>query len=337
MPLLERLQSLFVAAAALVGLTVGLLLPIGPTAGHLVLPALLVMLTAVFAQMNADHVGEVRDAKPLVAASLVLNFVFTPALAWALGAGLLGDAPDLRIGLLLLLVTPCTDWYLVFTAMARGHTGIAAALLPVNLILQLVLLPVYVLLLGGEAAMVDAGTLAESVLLVLIAPLVLALALRRFSARAKGTAWRERYILAPAGKLVLPLLYIAVFCMFAWQSRTVVNHATELLALLPPLAIFFITLPVISVALSRLLHLPASQKVTLTMVATARNSPIALAIAVAAFPDRPLIAVALVVGPLLELPILAVLAQLVRAPSTQPGTKPPPVEPSDAHNSAHSE
>ena len=65
--------------------------------------------------------------------------------------------------------------------------------------------------------------------------------------------------------------------------------------------------------------------------------PIALAIAVAAFPDRPLIAVALVVGPLLELPILAALAQLVRAPSTQPGTKPPPVEPSDAHNSAHSE
>ena len=78
MPLLERRQSLFVAAAALAGLAAGLLLPIGPAAEHLVLPALLVMLAAVFVQMNASHVGEVRNAKALVVASLVLNFVFGP-------------------------------------------------------------------------------------------------------------------------------------------------------------------------------------------------------------------------------------------------------------------
>lgn len=68
-------------------------------------------------------------------------------------------------------------------------------------------------------------------------------------------------------------------------------------------------------AVAKVLKLPADQRVTLTMVTTARNSPIALAIAVAAFPDRPLIAVALVVGPLLELPILSLLAQVVRAPA----------------------
>ncbi len=313
MSLAERLQSLFVGLAALVGLAAGLLLPIGPAAEHVVLPTLLVMLTAVFVQMDAAHVGEVRGAKPLVATSLLLNFAFTPALAWALGAGLLGGEPDLRIGLLLLLVTPCTDWYLVFTAMARGHTGIAAALLPINLVLQLVLLPVYVLLLGGRAVMVDAATLAESVLFVLVAPLALALVLRWASARLKGAAWRKRRITGPAGRLVLPLLYVAVFAMFAWQARTVLAHGSGLLALLVPLAVFFATLPLIATGLSHLLGLSTSQRVTLTMTATARNSPIALAIAVAAFPDRPLIAVALVVGPLVELPALALLAQLVRA------------------------
>ncbi|GAB3700943.1 arsenic resistance protein [Nocardiopsis oceani] len=315
MSLAERLQSLFVALAAVAGLGAGLLLPIGPASEHVVLPALLVMLTAVFVQMDAAHVGDVKRAKSLVATSLALNFVFTPALAWALGAGLLGGEPDLRIGLLLLLVTPCTDWYLVFTAMARGHTGIGAALLPVNLILQLVLLPVYVLLLGGQAAMVDGATLVESVLLVLVVPLVLALVLRWASARFKGADWRERYVTGPAGRLVLPLLYAAVFAMFAWQARTVLAHIGDLLALLAPLAVFFVLLPLVSIGLSRLLRLPADQRVTLTMVATARNSPIALAIAVAAFPDRPLIAVALVIGPLLELPVLALLAQLVRVRS----------------------
>lgn len=324
MSLVERLQSLLVAAAALVGLGIGLMLPVGEVAGHLVLPALLLMLAAVFVQMDAAQVGEVRGARKLVVASLVLNFVFTPALAWALGAGLLGQAPDLRIGLLLLLVTPCTDWYLVFTAMARGHTGIAAALLPLNLILQLVLLPVYIMLLGGQAAMAEPAVLVESVLLVLAVPLVLALLTRWITGRIKGADWRDRHVVAGASRIVLPLLCVAVVAMFAWQARTVLDHASELLALLLPLAVFFVALPLIAVVTARMLRLPADQKVTLTMVVTARNSPIALAFAVAAFPDRPLIAVALVVGPLLELPVLALIAQLVRVkPGRTVGSRPP--------------
>ena len=308
MSIAERLQSLLVAAAALAGLGVGLLLPIGAAAEHAVLPALLVMLAAVFVQMDTAQVAQVRRARSVVAASLVLNFVFTPLLAWVLGAGLLGSEPDLRIGLLLLLVTPCTDWYLVFTAMARGHTGTAAALLPVNLVLQLLLLPVYVLLLGGQAAMVDGATLAESVLLVLVLPLALAVAARWVATRYKGADWRDRVVVDPAARVVLPLLYTAVFAMFAWQARTVTEHVLDLLALLVPLAVFFVLAPVVAVTVARLLRLPAEQKVTLVMTTTARNSPIALAIAVAAFPDRPLIAVALVVGPLGELPVLALLA-----------------------------
>lgn len=305
----ERMQSVLVGLAALLGIVVGLGLPqVGALGEHLVLPALLVMLTAIFVQLDVAAVGQVRHAKGLVAASLVLNYLFTPALAWVLGAGLLGDQPDLRIGLLLLLVTPCTDWYLVFTAIARGHTGIAAALLPVNLILQVLLLPVYVLLLGGAAAAVEAGTLAQAVLLVLVVPLLTAVLLRRFAPRS--VAARGQSI---AGVVVVPLLCLAVAAMFAWQAPVVVDHAVELLLLLGPLMIFFMVLPLAAALTAKLLRLPSAQRVTLIMTTTARNSPIALSIAVAAFPDRPLIAVALVIGPLIELPILAVLSHLVRS------------------------
>ncbi|WP_150238767.1 arsenic resistance protein [Nocardiopsis quinghaiensis] len=309
----EKFQSVFVALAALVGLGVGLLWPVGGAAGHLVLPALMLMLTAVFAQVDAGQVRRARSARTVVAASLVLNFVFTPLVAWALGAGLLGGFPDLRIGLLLLLVTPCTDWYLVFTGLARGHMGVAAAVLPVNLVLQLLLLPVYVLLLGGEAARVDTGTLVEAVLLVLVVPLVLAVLLREAARRWRGDAWRDAVLVPWASGAVLPLLYAAVLAMFAWQARTVLAHLGDLVALLPPLAVFFTVAPLVAVLAARLLRLPADQRVTLTMTTVARNSPIALAIAVAAFPGRPLIAVALVAGPLLELPVLALLSQVVRA------------------------
>jgi ACR3 family arsenite transporter len=308
----EKFQSVFVALAALAGLGLGLLWPVGEAAGRLVLPALVLMLTAVFAQVDAGQVRRARSARTVVAASLVLNFVFTPLLAWALGAGLLGGSPDLRIGLLLLLVTPCTDWYLVFTGLARGHMGVAAAVLPVNLVLQLLLLPVYVLLLGGEAAMVGADTLVEAVLLVLVVPLVLAVFLREAARRWRGDTWRDAVLVPRASAAVLPLLYAAVLAMFAWQARTVLAHLDDLVALLPPLAVFFTVAPLVALLVAGLLRLPADQRVTLTMTAVARNSPIALAIAVAAFPGRPLIAVALVAGPLLELPVLALLSQLVR-------------------------
>jgi ACR3 family arsenite efflux pump ArsB len=41
----------------------------------------------------------------------------------------------LWVGFLMLMVTPCTDWYLVFTAVAKGNLALSTALLPVPLVL----------------------------------------------------------------------------------------------------------------------------------------------------------------------------------------------------------
>ena len=186
-----------------------------------------------------------------MAASLVLNYLVTPSARLGPGRRHVGKQPDLRIGLLLLLVTPCTDWYLVFTAIARGHTGMAQALLQVNLILQVLLLPVYVLLLGGEAAAVQGQTLAHAVLLLLAVPLVAALSCCASSPHAQVAAGAQSL----AG-VVVPLLCIAVAAMFAWQAPVVVDHAAELLQLLGPLTIFFVVLPLTATLAAKLLRLP---------------------------------------------------------------------------------
>ncbi|WP_225370106.1 hypothetical protein [Methanobrevibacter arboriphilus] len=54
-----------------------------------------------------------------------------------------------------------------------------------------------------------------------------------------------------------------------------------------------------------------ADSVSLSMTTLARNSPIALAIAVIAFPNQPLVALALVIGPLIELPVLAIISQVL--------------------------
>lgn len=84
----ERLQGVLVAASALAGLGIGQDAPIGPVAGHLVVPALMLMLVGVFAQLSPGQLREARRGRRVVVASLVINFVWTPVFAWALGAGL---------------------------------------------------------------------------------------------------------------------------------------------------------------------------------------------------------------------------------------------------------
>lgn len=90
---------------------------------------------------------------------------------------------DLRMGLVMLLVTPCTDWYLVFTQMSKGNVGLSSTLLPVNLVLQIVLMPVYLLVFMGRSADFDmVGMLADMAVLLLI-PLLVATAVKLLSAK----------------------------------------------------------------------------------------------------------------------------------------------------------
>ena len=74
----ERLQSVLVAVAAVAGLAVGVAWSVGAAAEHVVLPALMVMLAAVFVQMDATQLAQAKRARAVVAASLVLNFVCSP-------------------------------------------------------------------------------------------------------------------------------------------------------------------------------------------------------------------------------------------------------------------
>jgi ACR3 family arsenite transporter len=104
----------------------------------------------------------------------------------------------------MLLATPCTDWYLVFTSIARGNLPLSLALLPANLALQLLLLPVYLLLLAGAVVPLAWESIALSAGQVLLLPLGAAVALRSAAQRWRGEAWlalRARRPSSPSRRL----------------------------------------------------------------------------------------------------------------------------------------
>ncbi|MFW5928949.1 MAG: arsenic resistance protein [Halobacteriota archaeon] len=307
---LERYQTVLVFAGVAVGLLTSQVEGVAAVADHLILPLLLVMLFAVFARVPLPGLRQGFRNRRVVGSSLAVNFVWNPLLAVALGFVFLRDHPALWVGLVMLMVTPCTDWYLVFTDLADGDVPLATSLLPYNLVLQLVLLPVYLYLFADELVDLPLGVLVESVILVLVVPVVLASSARRLLPRLWGEDWFRESFLPLLSPLQVVFLVLAVTAMFASQGDAVVEDPWVLALMALPVIVFYVVNFGVALAVGRYLELDYDEVVCLGCTVLSRNSPTALAIAVIAFPDEPVIALALVVGPLLELPLLSVVSRL---------------------------
>ncbi|MGM7634599.1 arsenic resistance protein [Bacillus sp. Hm123] len=308
MNLFEKLYTLIIFSAVIIGIGIGQVELIRANAEIVIVPLLVSMLYITFLQIPIEEIREAFKNRKFTYTSLIINFLWTPMLAWLLALLFLGDTPALYIGFIMLMVTPCTDWYLIFTGIAKGNVALSTAILPLNLILQVILLPFYLLIFGGTTGVIEFSFLVESILTVLFLPLVLAF-LTKFLLRNKQQL-RETLI---SNLSVLPmiLLSVAIVAMFASQGQLLLDHLELMWQISIPILLFFIVNFFVSQKVGQRMGFLNSDRISLTLTILARNSPIALAIAMTAFPDQPLIALTLVIGPLLELPILAITTQLL--------------------------
>jgi len=224
MDLVEKYQSALVLAAIAVGLAVGQIDGVASVADRLILPFLMVMLFAAFVGIPLSHLREAFGNRRVVGSSLLVNFVWSPLLAVGLRAVFLRDQPALWVGLIMLLVTPCTDWYLVFTDIADGDVPLATSVLPYNLVLQLVLLPVYLYAFAGTLVDLPLALLVESVLLVLVVPLIFGGIARWGLTQTKGETWFRERFLPRLSPIQIVFLALAIGAMFASQGEVVVEN-----------------------------------------------------------------------------------------------------------------
>jgi ACR3 family arsenite efflux pump ArsB len=294
---------LLVAAAVGVGLSVWLR-GAGGVTGQLITPFLMLVLFSIFARVSLTRLREaVRDWQYLLTA-VGLNFVSTPLVAFFLGWFFLRDYPALQVGLMLALVTPCTDWYLIFTDLAGGDLHRNLALLPWNLILQLVLLPVYLLLLTQKLVPVELSTLVRAFALYVAIPLTVAQLLRWY--RPKVAASERLSRLGFAG------LALTVTAMFTSHGDIFLEDPTLFLRMAPPLLSFYIISISLSRIVSRLLRFSREGFIALACTTTARNSPLALTLAVLLFPAHPIVALSQLIEPVIEIPSLILFSAMAR-------------------------
>ncbi|MFD2132207.1 arsenic resistance protein [Pseudogracilibacillus auburnensis] len=308
MGILDKLQTIIILFAVGLGFLLGQVNIIEQYAKTLVIPFLFLMLYGLFLTIPLQQLKRAFLNIQFLGANTIINFIWTPVMAWGLGSIFLADYPALWIGFIMLMVTPCTDWYLAFTGIAKGNVSLSTSVLPINLILQVVLLPVYLLLFAGTIETIPISTLVESILIVLVIPFALA-RLTQFLLRKKSVL--NNKIIPFFANAQIFFLSLAIMAMFSSQGSYLLENLEVIYILIIPVLLFFIINYIIGRLVGKFLKFSYDDSVSLNMTIIARNSPVSLAIAVTAFPDQPLIALALVIGPLIELPVLAIVSQIL--------------------------
>ena len=308
MNILGKFQTIIIFAALILGLLFGQVAIISDNASHFIVPFLFAMLFGVFLDIPLKDFTKGFSNFRFTRLTLLINFIWTPLLAYFLGAIFLNQEPALWIGFVMLMVTPCTDWYIVFTNIARGNVPLSASILPLNLMVQLILLPVYLLLFFGASGTFDVGMLIESIVYIVVLPFILAQIVRYLLSKWNSI---EKPGISFFTSAQIIFLSLAIFCMFASQGKLLLDNLMVVLILFIPILLFFVINFLLVRVVGKIVKLAYGECTSLCLTTLARNSPIALAIAVVAFPNEPLIALALVIGPLIELPVLAIVSQVL--------------------------
>ena len=308
MNLIGKLQPAIIITAALLGLLLGAVTPLGSVSSSLIEVFLMMLLYILFLSIDLKQIKKSFTNIRFTLSAVIINFVFTPLFGYLLGKVFFPGSLDIRIGLLMLLVTPCTDWYLVFTGLSKGNVELGMSILPLNLILQIVLLPVYLLVLIGSEVTMDVGSLVSSVAMVLVIPFVLAYITKLIT---KNSEKFKNFLSEQGDNLQLLFLCLAVVVMFASEGKNLLDNPLLLAQMFIPLLIFFAVLFFVAQIVGKLMRFPKKDTVALNMTTLARNSPLSLAIAVVTFPEQPLVSLALVIGPLIELPVLSIVSGIL--------------------------
>jgi arsenical-resistance protein len=323
---LDRFLPVWILAAMALGLVAGRLIPgLGAvlhaiSVGGVSLPialGLLVMMYPVLAKVRYDQLDKVTSDRRLLVPSLFLNWVLGPALMFALAWLLLPDLPEYRTGLIIVGLARCIAMVIIWNDLACGDREAAAVLVALNSLFQVVAFAglgwFYLHVLPGWLGLPQAGLtvstwqIANSVLIFLGLPLLAGYLTRRLGERRQGRVWYEDRFLPRIGPFALYGLLFTVVILFALQGDAIIRRPGDVARIALPLLAYFALMWAGSYALGRAVGLSYERTTTLAFTAAGNNFELAIAVAIATFGVTSGQALAGVVGPLIEVPVLVAL------------------------------
>ncbi|WP_231135386.1 arsenic resistance protein [Corynebacterium glutamicum] len=306
---LERWQIPLYLIALGAGAVIGLTVPATAAAFEVAInPVLMALLYATFLSVPLTKLGRaLRDAR-FLAGLLVLNFLIVPVVVYVLSR-LVADDQALLLGVLLVLLTPCIDYVIVFSGLARAAHDRLLAAAPLLMLLQMLLLPVYLgMFVDPELfEVIDLAPFIEAFLLLIVTPLAVAALTQFLAARFRPA----QQVMDLMEALMVPLLMLTLTVVVASQIDAVRTDLPSLLRVIPIYVIFLVVMVPLGIFIGWVFHqdVPAT-RATVFSGAT-RNSLVVLPLALALSDSLTLVAVVVVTQTLVELVGMVVYVRLI--------------------------
>ncbi|HEV2067241.1 MAG TPA: ACR3 family arsenite efflux transporter [Thermomicrobiales bacterium] len=278
---------------------------------------LLWMMYPVLAKVRYETLGRFSTQGRLIGVSMLLNWVIGPLLMFGLAWAFLPDEPAYRTGLILIGLARCIAMVLIWNTLACGDGEVAAVLVAINSVFQIVMYSVLGWLFlteipgwfGAQSTAVDIsmGELAVNVLIFLGIPLLAGFLTRILLVARRGRTWYEDTFIPRIGPTALLGLLYTIVIMFAMQGDRLIELPLDVVRIAIPLVIYFALMFSLAFIISRRLGFSYEETTALSFTAAGNNFELAIAVAIGVFGITSGEALAGVVGPLIEVPVLIAL------------------------------
>jgi ACR3 family arsenite transporter len=327
---LDRFLPLWIGLAMAAGLGLGRLIPslndgldrlqVGTVSLPIAL-GLLLMMYPVLAKVRYEELGHRRhdgvSNRLFFGWSLFLSWVVGPALMFALAWLFLADQPAYRTGVIIVGLARCIARVLIWNDLAHGDRDRTALLVVFNALFQVAAYSLlgyfYLTVLPGWLGLDTQGfevgvwEVAKTVLIFLGIPLAAGFLTRRVALDRKGREWYETRFLPRIGPITLYGLLFTIVVLFAIQGEKITAEPADVARIALPLLLYFAIMWIAGFTIGKLSGLPYAQTASMGFTVASNDFELAIAVAVGVFGATSGQALAGVVGPLIEVPVLVAL------------------------------
>ncbi len=326
----EKYLTAWVALCMVAGVLIGKYLPVIPEFlnkfeyANVSIPIAILIWLMIYPMMLKVDFQSIRDVgknpKGLVV-TWVTNWLIKPftmfGIAWLFFFVVFKNfipedlATDYLAGAVLLGAAPCTAMVFVWSHLTKGNPAYTVVQVATNdLIILIAFAPIVAWLLGVSGVAVPMGTLIISVVLFVVIPLVGGILTRNVITKKHGLEYFEKKFIPKFSNTTIVGLLLTLTLIFSFQGDVILENPTHILMISVPLILQTFLIFFIAYIASKFLKLPHDIAAPAGMIGASNFFELAVAVAISLYGANSPVALATIVGVLVEVPVMLLLVKI---------------------------